>query len=919
MFSEHLLRKINTGRCLVLVGSGPSCEVGYPSWRSLAKSAYNKLIELDVVSDVQSYEKYLQREQYPALFRQIQRDLSDDRNAFVNLIKSFLVPKQKRHGSLYEVLCQWPFACYLTTNFDDEISEHLSNLHEYFTVVRNRPEDFHIWRDGVSHIIQKLHSDLNHPNEVILTSADYQRLETDSSGKYFREGLSRIFTMFSVLIVGHSLSDPDIDNILKLAKNSSDPRYPIYFIAAGFTSAEEKELFEQYNIVLVRYSNSDGRHTGLLQLLRTMNRFVVSREQRKERRAIEERPDEEVEAAIALSLYRRLQAVQPRAYFSPIILSALNKIATGDVSIDAISSLPAVRNITSQWKHSGDAISKTIEDLTNQGLVSVDTDKVQITNAGRATVIEYHSIRASERNQAYGHFRLALRQAYPTVEEVQLDTCEVLAEKVLVENFSHRGLVIANKIFSGRSARPDELSDIFGYLSNKAVEIDDLELRSAFVEATHQFIIEPNPAQKNYLASISQGYFLYHLLGLDPKCEETRRDIFRKTLWLCDSSVLLPLVAAGCHNHEYAVDLFNTLAQEDAVLCTTPNLLQEVRDHFDWALRFVKRNRTDSIDFLRAALVNGSYKQNLFLDGYIRLCADGDVGTFDDYIGLFFPTGDIGRTAFENSIRTRGVRVVRISDLTGFDQEDWGEIEHLKAEIQNARQESNTYRSTLQVESEAEVLTLLQYLRSGKYSIDGLDNTDQYYFISQSQILERVSQQRTVTTWSPEAVYRYLSVLPAKTIRSDLLQQCMLHEYYYAGVSFIDRERYEHFFGPSINAARISFQKERNNYIADLEETFAKSIDEIFEQTTDLEKPFFVTQMGWQKARQSEQREALAVQRAVDAEQKVRKLELEREKAWKTREKRVEDQEAARQRNLMDPKHVRKRKRQARKRKRKKR
>ena len=36
MFDKDLIRKINNGRCVAFVGSGPSCEIGYPSWEQLA-------------------------------------------------------------------------------------------------------------------------------------------------------------------------------------------------------------------------------------------------------------------------------------------------------------------------------------------------------------------------------------------------------------------------------------------------------------------------------------------------------------------------------------------------------------------------------------------------------------------------------------------------------------------------------------------------------------------------------------------------------------------------------------------------------------------------------------------------------------------------------------------------------------------
>jgi hypothetical protein len=144
----------------------------------------------------------------------------------------------------------------------------------------------------------------------------------------------------------------------------------------------------------------------------------------------------------------------------------------------------------------------------------------------------------------------------------------------------------------------------------------------------------------------------------------------------------------------------------------------------------------------------------------------------------------------------------------------------------------------------------------------------------------------------------------------------MLHEYYYAGISFIDKDRYLRFFGPSIDAAKTSYEKEKTSYITEVEDTYTRDIDDAFDKTPDLEKPFFVAQMGWRLAEASQQREELAGQRALEAEAKVKQLESEKDKAWKTREKKRHEQEAARLRNLQDAKHLRKRLKQAKKRKR---
>ena len=68
MFDKRLIRNINNGRCFVLVGSGPSCEVGYPSWHKLAELTYEELTKKGFVSDSESYEKYLAKKSIPNFF-----------------------------------------------------------------------------------------------------------------------------------------------------------------------------------------------------------------------------------------------------------------------------------------------------------------------------------------------------------------------------------------------------------------------------------------------------------------------------------------------------------------------------------------------------------------------------------------------------------------------------------------------------------------------------------------------------------------------------------------------------------------------------------------------------------------------------------------------------------------------------------
>src|SRR5947207_2191749 len=112
----ELISAINRGRCFALVGSGPSCELGYPSWRKLATAVYDTLTSSGKVDDHDSYQMYLEKSEYPELFQLAEYDVGG-RNKLVEVLKTLLAASSPKSEQIYDFLTQWPFAVYLTTNW----------------------------------------------------------------------------------------------------------------------------------------------------------------------------------------------------------------------------------------------------------------------------------------------------------------------------------------------------------------------------------------------------------------------------------------------------------------------------------------------------------------------------------------------------------------------------------------------------------------------------------------------------------------------------------------------------------------------------------------------------------------------------------------------------------------------------------
>jgi len=879
-----LVKAIDTGRCFALVGSGPSCEVGYPSWRRLAENLLQALRDAGRALDEDSYAAYLSREQYPELFQLAEQD-AGGRSRLVDLLKVVLLSSSSKEGQIYNILVNLPFACYLTTNYDDEIKNRLDALGLHYTVVQNRVSDFKHVRDGASHLIVKLHSDLNHPDQLVITAADYKRLAVDDQGNYFRVKLRAIMEMFNVLIIGHSLSDIDFKIVLQAAKQTSNTKKPIYMIAAGFSRADERLFFQNYNIELIRYDNPDGKHEQLKRLLTTADRFIDHREKRADLDIGDSGADSD--AATALFLYQRLRTDEhletpPDAYLHPLVLHAFSDESnlTLDVILrrEPLSSMAALNPTVFRAQ-----VEVAIAALRHEGLLT-GGDVLNLTARGSEQVRDVLELRSVQRDQAYGQFSAALRRFAPGLSIPDEQKAVELIENVMVSVFRKRGVAMANAIFADRPVAHDDLSEIFSIVFHAAAKLSE-QARGPFADAVHEFLIYPTKPQREYLTALSQGFFLHHLLGLDPTCARIRLDIFKQTLWFFDSSMLIPFLAEGCYNHEFSKQLFSSLLERGARPHITKRMLVEVWEHLNWAIRFIRENQSVTPAFMAAALVKPGYKQNLFLDGYIRLSANGKVGTFEEYLNLVSP--------INLSIRSLGLRllaaglvVTDIATMGGYAPTDTVFVNELFDQIKQERVARDIYRSDEQVSAEAEVLGILKNLRSGRYKIGAKNGYERFYFVSQSNVLDKVSIEGQVITWTPEALYRYQSAIPKHLPNPDLLQQCMVAQYYQAGISFIDTAAYRRFFGSAIATAKSSFPEQKAKYVAAIEGLSSRDLEDAFEKTPDLEKPLFVARLN---LRSIDAANSIALEQAArvrELEARVKQLETEKDKKWRaTREK----------------------------------
>ena len=155
-----LLEKLIKGNAIALIGSGPSSAMGYPSWEELARKTYEIAKNSGYRIDEESFHQHIEKKEFAKAFSCLQDTVP--RDEMLCFMRLCLVPSTEcGSDEIYKILTRWPFICYLTTNFDDEIQAHLrGNNKNNFHTFLNGCDDFRIFRSDMKDYIFKIHGSL---------------------------------------------------------------------------------------------------------------------------------------------------------------------------------------------------------------------------------------------------------------------------------------------------------------------------------------------------------------------------------------------------------------------------------------------------------------------------------------------------------------------------------------------------------------------------------------------------------------------------------------------------------------------------------------------------------------------------------------------------------------------------------------
>ncbi len=232
IFISEILKELEEENVAVFAGAGLSMPAGYVSWKGLLEPIAKEL-ELDI--DKEEYD----------LVSLAQYHVNQNRDNRSQLNKRLLeeFSREAKITQNHEILSKLPINTFWTTNYDDLIERSLRN--------QNKKPDVKFTREHISltipkrdAIIYKMHGDINHPNDAVLTKDDYEKYHKNMD--LYVDALKGDLLTKTFIFIGFSFSDPNLDYILSRVRlaGKNQRRHYCFIKKVSVKSYKEQADFE---------------------------------------------------------------------------------------------------------------------------------------------------------------------------------------------------------------------------------------------------------------------------------------------------------------------------------------------------------------------------------------------------------------------------------------------------------------------------------------------------------------------------------------------------------------------------------------------------------------------------------------------------------------------------------------------------
>lgn len=919
MLRTDLIEVINRGDTWAFVGSGVSIDAGGPSWAQLVENVVAQL-EPGARQQVLGDERFRQastKKQFPKCFSRIETIIGRQvlEGAITARLETVRVP-----GKISHLIADWPFAGYITTNHDGLCRTALRNVGEKGWIqIGNSPDEIRKVAGNAKGLIWHVHGAIGFPPtsfRMVLSENDYDDLYLDASPVVFQ--LRGLLAHRRFVFVGFGFEDPELMRLLKLVGRYCNPACPAFAFLSGLSGSEHEskrlELLEKYNVDVIPYREINGSHEPLLQALDVYSAFILRRSLRFGQ-AARPCPSYDPETT-GLLVYNQLVLRQQGRVEGDVlglllrarILSLLQYRGSLPISSLLADLAEKFRLVGGRGRADTtngvnvDAVQDSLKKLVQEGFVNITADLlgtsvVSLSPKGSGHVAEQSGVAERISGQFSSSLLDRALRSFPQDQQAVSRIAQA-AESFLKECVKRRALGVAMSWYSPRTDFQEyHMVGLLQALPEFMSQLRSPDEGLALVRLVQDVLAKPSDAESTYLGTAIQAQFGVNLLGYDPETVNARARELARTLFLIDSSTLIPLLARSSVGYPSARLLLDRLEATRSAVATTDYLTLEVAEHARWAISHLGSNtalfapRTIAMATGRA----GS-RSNAFLEGFLEEINRGGTphhwGAYLDSVCGHSDGHTGGDTVFFAAIQNAGVPCFSFNKWEGFTEELWAERDTIQGQIAERRSASNTYKHERQVKAEAEALLIINNLRKGAFKFNGQTLSDAW-FVSHTRAIDEVAGSGLPITMRPQAVIQWLSTVTACAADElSSLVNGLLWELSERGLAIIDRTRIQTVFSPLIVASKEKLQEELESHRVLIARRYGEDASKAFNEVSDLELPVVLESFYAQKAAELEMqlkketatKEALKAQAQISGKDRQRLAILEAKQKARHRE-----------------------------------
>lgn len=197
-FIKAFVKDLSENNVAIFAGAGMSRAAGCANWPELLKDIADELgLSVDKEHDLISLAQYHvnEKKNRHRIKEKILEEFADVDSPTIN----------------HKILARLPISTYWTTNYDTLIETALGEAYKIVDV-KHEVKQLNHTRPKRDAIVYKMHGDVNHPQDAILTKEQYEAYyKTHES---FITALSGDLTTKTFLFIGFSFTDPNLDYVL---------------------------------------------------------------------------------------------------------------------------------------------------------------------------------------------------------------------------------------------------------------------------------------------------------------------------------------------------------------------------------------------------------------------------------------------------------------------------------------------------------------------------------------------------------------------------------------------------------------------------------------------------------------------------------------------------------------------------------